>query len=410
MKNITPLLLAISFIFAACAPVAPPTAAPQPATQTSEVPQSPATETVPIVTGTATDSIPPTAPPTELPATAPAIAPIGDRPRGIFVLAGLGGENGTTEKAIQNFNTVVNLDYVEGITIGFSWKDTEKSPGQYDFSKVDAVMSALQTTDKKLNIEAFAVDVPEWLVAQLPAEETWEAHAPGRRTVKTAVPWSPTALSAWRNYMQALADHPITLPDGSTVQLADHPNLMMVDAPVVGLQGLRDLTKTLTTLPGYSRETFVNAVVDSVHTSRGAFPNKFGFIAFFSMHDADTIYSLDQNLLDRFMQDFNNPGQTTLGFFQENLSDAGPTPDGLGKNLLAAKDRTYILFQALTAWSKPFTGENKVTSGNAATGIQFAYESYDATYVEIYLADALDPAQADALRHWNGILTGAASP
>lgn len=407
MKKIPPVLFAISLLLLACSSLTLPTAPAEtptatPLTLTESIPAT-VTETATIP---ATD-IPPTLPP---PTLAPVTQSIGDRPRGIFVLAGLGGENGTAEKALQNFNAVIGLDYVEGITIGFAWKDTETSPGQYDFSKVDTVMAALQTTDKKLNIEVFAVDVPEWLVAQLPAEETWESHAPGRRTVKTAVPWSPTALSAWRVYMQALADHPITLPDGSAVRLADHPNLMMVDAPVVGLQGLRDLTKTLTTQPGYSREAFVNAVVESVHASRAAFPNRFGFIAFFSMHDADETYPLDQNLLDRFMQDFNNPGQTTLGFFQENLSDAGPPPDGLGKNLLAAKDRTYILFQALTAWSKPFTGENKVTSGSAATGIQFAYESYNATYVEIYLADALDPAQADSLRHWNSVLTGTTLP
>ncbi len=110
------------------------------------------------------------------------------------------------------------------------------------------------------------------------------------------------------------------------------------------------------------------------------------------------------------MQDFNNPSQPTLGFFQETLSDSAPQTGNLGKYLFAAKDRTYILFQALTAWSRPFTGADKVSSGKAATGIQFAYETYDATYVEIYLADALDPSQVDDLRKWNTVLTGLTPP
>ena len=291
-----------------------------------------------------------------------------------------------------------------------SWSKTETSPEQYDFSAVDDALSVLQTTDKKLNIEVFAVDVPEWLVVQLPAEEMWETRISSKLTVKTAVPWSETAQSAWRAYMQALADHLVALPDGNTVRLADHPNLMMVDAPIVGLQGLRDMTNALVALPSYNRESFINAAVTSVHASRDAFPNKFGFLAFFLMSDSDSSHPLEQILMDRLMRDFNNPGQPTLGFFQETLSDSAPQTGNLGKYLFAAKDRTYILFQALTAWSEPFTGANKVSSGKAATGIQFAYETYGATYVEIYLADALDPAQVDDLRKWNAVLTGVTPP
>lgn len=332
-----------------------------------------------------------------------------DRPRGIFVLAGLGGPQGGTEQSLRIIEQVQDLDYVEGVTIGFAWANTEVSPGQYDFSKVDAVLAALQPSGKNLNLEVFAVDVPEYLVAQLPADEVWESHAPGRRMVRTAVPWSPTALDAWRAYMQALADHLVPLPDGTRVRFADHPTLMMLDAPIVGLQGVRDLTKALTTLPGYSRARFVDAVVDSVRVTRAAFPHKFGFLAFFRMEDAERAYPLAQAIMERLMQEFNNPGQLTLGFFQETLSDTNPEPDLLGKYLFAARDHTYIVFQAKTAWSAPFTGAETVSSGNAAVGIQFAYETYHATYVEIYPADVLDPAQVEDLQKWNVILTGRAT-
>lgn len=365
-----------------------------------------ASEPTPVPAATTQASSTPLPAATETALPAPAL--ITDRPRGIFVLADLGGAN--AEQLLTNFNQVISLDYVAGATIRFGWKDIETSPGQYNFSAVDAVMSVLQTTDKKLNIEVFAVEVPKWLVVQLPPEETWDAVISHKLTLKTAVPWNESVQSAWRAYMQALADHLVVLPDGSTVRLADHPNLMMVDAPIVGLQGLRDPTNALVALPSYKRETFINAAVASVHASRDAFPNKFGFLAFFLMSDSDSSPPLEQALMDRLMQDFNNPGQPTLGFFQENLSDSGPSSNGLGKYLYAVKDRTYILFQALTAWSEPFTGADKVSSGKAATGIQFAYETYDATYVEIYLTDALDPAQVDDLRKWNAVLTGVTPP
>lgn len=329
-----------------------------------------------------------------------------DRPRGIFVLSGLGGAQGGTEKSRQIIGQVRNLDYVEGVTIGFSWADTEPSPGQYDFSKADAALAALQTSGKKLNVEVFAVEVPEHVVARLPDSEIWESHAPGRRTVKTAVPWSQTTQQAWKAYMKALADHPVSLPDGTKVRFSEHPALMMLDSPVVGLQGIRDLSKKLTALPGYDRKRFVDSVMESVHATRDAFPSKFGFLGFFRMDDSKNSPPLEQEIMDRLMAEFNGPGQPSLGFFQETLSDSIPRADGLGKYLSDAKDRTYIVFQAKTAWSRPFTGAETVSSGKAAVGIQFAYETYKATYVEIYLPDVLDPAQTESLRKWNDILMG----
>ncbi|MFZ6031352.1 MAG: hypothetical protein ACOYYS_26885 [Chloroflexota bacterium] len=338
-----------------------------------------------------------------------ASAPV-DRPRGIFVLAGLGGPNGGVEQSLKIINLVRDLDYIEGVTIGFSWADTEVSPGQYDFSKIDAVMAALSSSEKALNVEVFAVEVPAYLLAQLPAEEIWDAHAPGQRTVRTAVPWSQAALGAWEAYMQALAAHPVPLPDGTMVPLAEHPTLIMVDAPIVGLQDVRDLNNVLTKLPGYDRQTFIAAVVQSVHAARDVFPEKFGFLGLFRLNDANMAYPLDQAIVDRLMGDFNGPEQPTLGFFQETLSDAGPQASGLGKRLFAVKDQTYIVFQALTAWVNPFTGGDAVASGKAATGIQFAYETYNATYVELYLADVLDPNQTQDLQQWNAILITGDTP
>lgn len=400
MKNT--LLLIFILVLSACAPRGSSAPALQSITEFTASPGLPQFTEEKIVASPSMAALS-----TEMPSP---VAALEDRPRGIFVLAGLGGPQGGTEQSLQIIAQVSDLDYVEGVTIGFSWADTEPSPGYYDFSKIDAVMAALQPSGKKINVEVFAVEVPEYIVEQLPDEEVWESHAPGGRTVMTAVPWSQTALNAWRVYVQALADHLVPLPDGRLVRLADHPTLMMLDAPIVGLQGVRDLTKTLTGRSGYSRETFVDAVAQSVHATRAVFPNKFGFLGLFRMDDANHSYPLDQEIIDRLMQEFNNPGQPTLGFFQETLSDAGPQADFLGKYLFAARDRTYIVFQAKTAWSQPFTGVETVSSGRAAVGIQFAYETYHATYVEIYIADILDPAQTEDLREWNAILTGRATP
>ena len=124
------------------------------------------------------------------------------------------------------------------------------------------------------------------------------------------------------------------------------------------------------------------------------------------MDDSNFTPSFEQEIMDRLMAEFNGPGQPSLGFFQETLSDSIPRADGLGKYLFDAKDRTYIVFQAKTAWSRPFTGAKTVSSGKASVGIQFAYETYKSTYVELYLPDVLDPVQTASLRKWNDILIG----
>ena len=75
-----------------------------------------------------------------------------------------------------------------------------------------------------------------------------------------------------------------------------------MDVPIVGLQGVRDVTNTLTTLPGYTRALFIDAVLHSVHSSHDAFASKFGFPAFFKMNDSDSdsagSTALDQQLME----------------------------------------------------------------------------------------------------------------
>lgn len=312
-------------------------------------------------------------------------------PRGIYVLGRGGGDLGN----------IRDLDFVSGFTLRIGWEQVEPSAGHYEFGAIDEAVARLQAIDQRLTLELFAVQPPAHVMAVV--AESWFNPAAGSAGAWVPLPWDGAALDAWRALMAALADHPVAdaARGGVIVPFAAHPTLATVDAGIVGLQGLRELSNTLVHTPGYERGRFVDAVAASVHASRDAFPDKAGFIAFFRMSDGGSQPTLDRAVFDRLMDEFNGAGEPTLGLFQENLSDAGPQPGGLGQFLVEAGSRSYVLFQALTSWTSPFTGHDKVASGHPATGLAYAFASYGARYVELYVDDIDNPALTAELRAWS---------
>ena len=325
-------------------------------------------------------------------------------PGGIFVI---GDTRPTTTDEVAKFD----FDFVSGYTLRVVWSDleswnsTSQSP-QYDFSRIDTTIEQARARGKRVTLEIFVNKVPDYVLG-LPGVVTWTNPHPTQGGVQV-VPWDATALQVYRTMIQALADHPVT---GTTWRFADHPSLESVDAPIVGLQGLRELSNTLINHPDYTRERFIQGVVDSVAISRQAFRQKFGFLALFSMSDATSDPSLDDAVYARLGTEFNVSGKPALGFFQETLSDIGPRPDALGKLLAAAAPNTYLLFQALRPWTLPsgVSRPAEIASATPITGVEFAWANYGSTYVELYGADILATQNSAGLRAWNRFLNTVAA-
>lgn len=310
---------------------------------------------------------------------------ISTTPKGIYVLS-----NGNSTGNIRDY------DFVSGFTLRLNWGEFEPTQNNFDFTTIDVAIDKLQSLNQKLTIELLVFNTPQYVLDG--ASETWSFSS------GSPVPWDTFGLEAWDNAAEALANHQVALADGTMVRLADHPTLESVDAPIMGLSGIRDTSGELVNLASYTREKFIDAISVSVHSMREAFPNKFGFIAAFKKDDADTVSHLDQEIVNRLMTEFNNPEQLSLGFFQELLSDVGPNPETMGLLLTMVANDTYIMFQALTSWTSPFTGANKVTSGNPATGIELGYTTYGAKYYELYISDIDNESLWEDLRAWSEIL------
>jgi dienelactone hydrolase len=330
-------------------------------------------------------------------------APAQDRPRGIYVLG--------TLNSLSNIRT---NDFVDGFTIRVRWDQLETAQGVYNFNLISNAIAQLQPAGKKLTLEIFAINPPAYVVSG--ASETWNVVIGGAST-PNPVPWDAYGLNAWRTFVQALSNFQVadSSQGGALVPLKQHPTLAQIDAPVVGIQSIRDQSNTLRTLASYNRGTFMDAIVHSIHSVRDAFPGKFVFLGYFSTTDTQNAsyggQTFDQSLTTRLYTEFNSGSTPQLGFFQELLADSTPTTTGIGKVLFDERARTFTMFQALTSWVAPFTNPSAVASGNPATGIAFGYNTYGATYFELYVNDIDNAAHQDELRTWHTTLgTGGGSP
>ena len=322
-------------------------------------------------------------------------------PRGIYIL-GSGRDNANTP-VDERVTGIRDYDFVDGYTLRIHWEDVDLGSGQYDFEVIGEALALLENNQHatKMNLELLVLTPPSHIITN--AAQTWQHFKAGT----LPVPWDVTTQQGYADLVTALANHSVfDAAAGAMVPLAQHPVFGSLNASVPGISSIRDnggnsgLTK-LVDLPSYDRQKFVDAVVQAVGVNRNAFADQFGFLGYFSMTDSENANfggdTLNETLLGALLTDFNNPGQPHVGLFQELLSDVGPNPShALGQNLLAAKDDTYIMFQALASWLNPHTGADKLTSKNPSNGIELGFNNYGATFFELYLGD-IDGAQNEAV-------------
>lgn len=318
-------------------------------------------------------------------------------PSGVYVM-------NTTDR---NTNQLSN-DYLSGYTLRVRWNKIEIGPGVYDWALIDQVLPQTQARRQKVTLEIFARDVPAHVMADL-SEATWA----DQRGFVTCVPWDSNAQTAWQAFIEVLADHQTPIAtDVGTVRLADHPALLTIDAPLLGTQSVRDILQTLVARPDYTRTTFIDACEFAVQVIRDNFPAQYTFVGVFPMYDSTVEPRLDLAVVDRLLRVFVPIGtrDPKLGFFQELLTDSGPTTEVIGTPLLRAMSRTWVMFQALTNWSTPWTGQDKVASGDPGVGATFANSTYRCRYVELYAKDIQNPALQASLSDAASLLTSGAYP
>ena len=173
---------------------------------------------------------------------------------------------------------------------------------------------------------------------------------------------------------------------------------------IPGLGALRERNVRVCDMPGYSRETFISAVIESLRVVTDSFPGKTVTIGFWKLTDTRHDPELWQEVRTAIIEKLNR----RVGFFMENLAasrDATGKVTGFPNTDFAAplylsRNDVPIYFQALTCWKRPFTGQRKVKGALPIDGIRYAEETFNAKYFELYVPDLLDAKYASGLAEW----------
>jgi hypothetical protein len=346
-------------------------------------------------------------------------------PAGAQALCGLyllDGPDGT-----HRDGNIRDFDFVDGYVLRLEWQDVEPSAGVFDFAAIDHVLARADALGQRLTLHLLGTE-PAHVVADAAQTWTWVDPNPrheGRSSCTPStggcarpVPWDPAVLERKRQLLLAIADHLVPSPSGP-VRFADHPAFTSLSATIPGLGLIREIGFEVEGLPGYSREKLIHAIVAAVGAHVEAFPRQAVFVGFWTIQDQLREPALWDEVRLALLAAFDGRSAPQVGFFQENLAQGqangiatyAPSTT-FAAPLYLSRDQAFVAFQALTAWARPFTGEEKVAGGSPAAAMAWARDTYGARYFELYTID-LDTAvqsRPDWLAELRQVQTGLCAP
>jgi dienelactone hydrolase len=334
------------------------------------------------------------------------------RPRGIYVLDSAQGTQ-IGGVSMRNANIRTN-SFVTGYVLRANWETMETAPDVYNFTIISNILAQLSPLSLKLSLILTPFD-PSYIAAT-PGVTTWTDTDRFGNPLTRAVPWDAYLLQQRARFLTALATNIF-----GGYALRDHPLLDVIDPYLPGgFTGIRDPNGTpLRNLPGYTRSNFLAAVQHELRALTTNFPGKFVQIGFWKVQDNENAnyggVEAWEYIRRQLLAEFNGITRPRVGFFMENLAASRPAEvaepmtgypvTSFGAALDLSQTNTWNGFQALTSWSQPFTGLDKVTNGTPADGIRYAFETYGSTYCELYVSDIDDAVYQPAFAEWHGRLT-----
>lgn len=331
------------------------------------------------------------------------------QPTGIYVLD---NNQGTYRDA-----NIRNYSFVDGFVWRTNWSDFETSPGVYDYTGIDHIVQKLDNINKKLTILFGAYSVEPSYIASESGVTTYQFKDPiSGITTTRAVPYDDYLLQRFRLFLSALANHQIfSLTTGTMVALKDHPVLSNIATNIPGLGAIRNVnglnTSLQTTLPNYTRSKFVDSVTESMKIQTDNFPTKNVFIpSYKNINDNITSPTLADFVKSQLLANFDGVQNPKISFWQENLAGFTDTSTNVftglptttfATPLLNLGNGAYTMFQMLQGWTTPFLDPAKTANSTPFDAMCYAYNTYGASYYEIYVSDLDNIIYQQSFNDWD---------
>jgi len=123
-------------------------------------------------------------------------------PSGLIVLLPSG------EKNYQSMNLqVLNNPFMSGIAVQVNWRDIEPAQGRPDWSKLDALFAAAESSKKWVHLIMFpGFFSPPWALQGAESDQFEIQYGPGKGTPETLpMPWDRVYLERWFAFMKQLS-------------------------------------------------------------------------------------------------------------------------------------------------------------------------------------------------------------
>jgi len=113
------------------------------------------------------------------------------------------------EKRYQSMNLqVLNNPFVSGVAVQINWRDIEPVQGNPDWSKLDALFAAAESSKKWVKLAIFpGFFSPEWALVGAQTELFAIPYGPGHGTLmKLPMPWDRVYLDRWFAFVKQLGN------------------------------------------------------------------------------------------------------------------------------------------------------------------------------------------------------------
>lgn len=330
------------------------------------------------------------------------------QPTGIYVL--------DSNQGVFRDANIRNYSFVDGYVWRTSWVDFETSQGFYNYAGIDHIVQKLDSINKKLTILFGAYSVEPSYITNQSGVTTYQFTDPISKVTSTrAVPYDGYLLQRFRLFLSALANHQIySLSTGTMVALKDHPVLSNIATNIPGLGAIRNVnglnTSLQTALPNYTRSKFVDSLLVSMKIQTDYFPTKNVFIpSYKNINDNIASPSLADFVRTQLLLSFDGVQNPKISFWQENLAGFTDTSTNtftglptttFATPLLSLGNSAYTMFQMLQGWTTPFLDPAKTANSTPFDAMCYAYNTYGASYYEIYVSDIDNIIYQNSFNNW----------